>query len=353
FIFIFCDTGYISYFNSFYGEALSITSFMLSIGILLYMYKFKKYTMANFLLFFILSILFVGSKQQFAPVGMLVCAVLFRLSTCLKNRLFHYVPAVLIVVTLGLSTYFYKSISGDFDYINRYHAMTRGILIYEKNPDDLLKKLNINPQYSLLSETTFFNQIPVINPNDDKLKKTFYSKYSTFSILKFYLKNPEIFLKMMNFAVKNGYSIRPKAMGNYEKSAGKSYGSQSYFFSAWSGIKEHYMPHNLFLTIIAFGIYFVFSAKRYRVASKNSDMDSRLFEETFVYIFLTGVSQLFISVIGAGDADLGKHVFMFNVSFDIIFLYSIYLIIRKIDAQFITNTQKEVEKWNLETMGKK
>ncbi|MCH5138463.1 hypothetical protein JMF89_14805 [Clostridiaceae bacterium UIB06] len=330
FLFIFCDTGYVAYFNSFFGEAVSLNFFLLSLGILLYMYKFKRYSILNLFMFFLSSLIFFGSKQQLAPVGVLVAFVLIRLFMTSRQRKFRYTSLGLALIILISSAYFYKSISGDFDYINRYHAMTRGVLLYEWNPDEILKDFNINAQYSMLQESIYFNKLPVINPNDDKLKKEFYSKYSFFSILGFYFKNPRIFGKMINFAVVNGYSIRPKVIGNYEKREGKAFGQQSYFFPLWSSIKERWVPHNLFLTVLAFGIYFAFSFKRYLAARRKKNLEAQLFEEAFLFVFLVGVSQIFISIIGAGDADLGKHVFMFNVSFDIIFLHSISLGIKSL-----------------------
>jgi hypothetical protein len=63
------------------------------------------------------------------------------------------------------------------------------------------------------------------------------------------------------------------------------------------------------------------AGKRYILLRKKEDLDLQLYEEVFVYVFLVGVSQIFISILGAGDADLGKHVFMFNVAFDIILLH--------------------------------
>ncbi|WP_411682438.1 hypothetical protein [Clostridium thailandense] len=353
FVFVFCDTGYIAYFNSFFGEAVNLSFFLLSLGILLYMYKFKKYSILNLIMFFLVSLIFIGSKQQLSPVGLLVAFVLFRLFMANRTRSFRYIALACIMTIIVSSLYFYRSISGDFDYINRYYAMTRGILLYEWKPDEILNQFNINTQYSMLQETVGFNKLPVIDPNSDKLKKEFYSKYSVLSIIVFYLKNPRILGKMVNFGVVNGYSIRPRVLGNYEKREGKAFEQQSYFFSLWSTIKERYIPHNTFLTVVGFGIYFYFAVKRYLIARKNEDMDSQLFEEAFLYVFLVGVSQIFISVIGVGDGDLAKHVFMFNVSFDIMLLYSASLIIENIYEKNCYMHGKEKKKWGLKIIGKK
>lgn len=332
FVFIFCDTGYVAYFNSFFGEAVNLSFFLLSLGILLNMYKFEKYTILNLIMFFLSSLFLVGSKQQLAPVGILVAVVLFRLFMTNKKKVFRYTALTLTVTIMVSALYFYKSITGEFDYINRYDSMTRGVMLYESDPEAILKEFNINTQYSMLQETNhlYLNVIPTILSNDEKLKKEFYSKYSFFSILGFYLKHPTVFGKMINFAAINGYSIRPKVIGNYEKSAGKAFGQKSYFFALWSTIKDRYIPHSLFLTVLAFGVYFFFSVKKYIIARKNGDVSSQLFEEAFLYVFLVGMSQFFISILGEGDVDLGKHLFMFNVTFDIMLLYSISIIIKNI-----------------------
>ena len=35
------------------------------------------------------------------------------------------------------------------------------------------------------------------------------------------------------------------------------------------------------------------------------------------FVLMMGLSQIAVSIIGAGDADLAKHIFLYNVSFDL------------------------------------
>jgi hypothetical protein len=55
----------------------------------------------------------------------------------------------------------------------------------------------------------------------------------------------------------------------------------------------------------------------------NNDRNILILEESLIYVFLIGLSQIFISIIGAGDADLAKHVFLYNLSFDLMVLFTI------------------------------
>lgn len=61
-ILIFCDIGYLVYYNFFYGEVLNISFFLLSIGILLYMIEFNKFNKFNILIFGIIFFIFLGLK---------------------------------------------------------------------------------------------------------------------------------------------------------------------------------------------------------------------------------------------------------------------------------------------------
>ncbi|GFP77815.1 glycan biosynthesis hexose transferase WsfD [Clostridium fungisolvens] len=322
FVLIFCDTGYIAYFNSFYGEAVNLSFFLLSIGLLLYIYTFDKLTPKYLMLFSIISLIFIGSKQQLAPVGILYCLVLLRLLIITNNKHIKKTIKILTGTFLVVSAIFYFSIVGPFDYINRYHSMTRGVLLNEVNPEEVLSEFGINSQYSILAGNIFYKSMPVIDPNDNKLMNEFYSKYSFGSILKYYAKNPRAFGKVMSIASENAYSIKPDVMGNYEKSAGKSFGERSSFFSLYSYFKSKYLPHNIGFTIFLIIIYFIFAINDYMLHRNKKDTKAQLVEEVFLFVFIVGASQVLVSVLGAGDADISKHLFMFNVSFDLMVYFS-------------------------------
>ncbi|WP_411168562.1 hypothetical protein ACH36K_15810 [Clostridium sp. MB05] len=320
---IFSDTAYIAYYNSFYGEAVNICCFLYSASLLLYMCKFNKFNVVNLVLFGLSTFLFFGSKQQLAPIGLLGIIMLVRIYFFKKDIKIRTVSILIMAVFLISSIYFYKSIQGDFDYINRYHAMTRGVLLNEPNPEEILEEFGIYNQYSLLQNEIFFEKIPMINPDDEKLKNEFYSKYSVFTILTYYIKNPKKLTKMTDLAFENSYSIRPKVMGNYEKIEGKPFGKQSNLFVLWSSFKENILPKGLIMSVVYILVYLIFAYKRYRDSMMNNDRSILILEESLIYVFLVGLSQIFISIIGAGDADLAKHVFLYNLSFDLMFLFTI------------------------------
>ncbi|MBN1038545.1 hypothetical protein DVW12_07435 [Clostridium botulinum] len=326
-ILIFCDTGYLAYYNSFYGESVNICCFLMSIGLLIYMIEFDKFTWYNLIAFGISSFLFFGSKQQLAPVGILISFIFIIIGVYTTNKpltkILTYILAIIFIIS---SMVFYKSITGDFKYINIYHSMNRGILLNEDDPDSILEDFNISTQYSLLQETDFFEEIKLLDPYEEKLIDDYYEKFSLGKILEYYITHPKAFIKVLKISFNNGYSIRPKVIGNYEQSEHKEFGAKSYFFATWSTFKEKFIPKNMLFTVATIVIYLYLSTSRFLKAIKNNNKKIQLKEITYFYVFLVGISQIIISVIGAGDADLSKHVFMYNMAFDLIFIYIISLI---------------------------
>ncbi|HBJ2622457.1 MULTISPECIES: hypothetical protein [Clostridium] len=326
-ILIFCDTGYLAYYNSFYGESVNICCFLMSIGLLIYMIEFDKFTWYNLIAFGISSFLFFGAKQQLAPVGILIAFIFIIIGIYMTNKRFTKMLAyILAVIFIVSSMVFYKSITGDFKYINIYHSMNRGILLNEDDPDSILEDFNISTQYSLLQETDFFEEIKLLDPYEEELIDDYYEKFSLGRILDYYITHPKAFIKVLKISFKNGYSIRPKVIGNYEQSEHKEFGAKSYFFATWSTFKEKFIPKNMLFTVSTIVIYLYLSTSRFLKAIKNNNKKIQFKEITYFYVFLVGISQIIISVIGAGDADLSKHVFMYNMAFDLIFIYILSLI---------------------------
>lgn len=318
--FMFSDTAYIAYYNSFYSEAVSLSCFLFSIGILLYMCRFNKFNIHNLLLFGISTYLLLGSKQQLLPIGILGSILMIRIVFLKKDIKVRIISSVLAISFIGSSIYYYKAIKWDSYYVNKYHSMTRGVLLNEENIDEILSEFGIYNQYSILKNEVFFEDIPMVNPYNERLMQDFYSNYSSFDILLFYIKNPKALIKMTSIVFKNSYTIRPDGIGNYEKSIGKTYGKKSYFFTLWSTIKKGGIPRGLGISLIYIFLFLIYLIKGYINSIRLKDKNTLIFYDTVLYSLLIGLSQIIISIIVIGDADLSKHLFIYNVSFDLILL---------------------------------
>lgn len=317
-VFLFGDTAYTAYFNSFYSEALMLVMslFVLASGLLIYRRRFNDYAMLA--VFVVSSLLLVTSKQQNAPLGILIalfgiCVLLAR-----TDRPYRLSAAGGLALLCVVSIASYVLIPQEFVNINKYHAMTRGVLPDSSNPEKSLEGMGINGQYSLLSGTIYYEPYTTIDVNSNQMLTEFYGKFGFGKVLAYYATHPDQAGRMLNLAAKDAFTTRPEAMGNYEKSAGLAFGAQTHFFSVYSMLKKTLTPKTfgfiLLWLIIVVGLYLPSFVTAVR--TKNRRQAVRL--PLLLMMILLGLAGIAISIVGAGDADLAKHEFMFTIAFDLV-----------------------------------
>lgn len=210
-------------------------------------------------LFVISGLLLTTSKQQNAPVGIILAVLGVMLFWVRRDRIFRGLTVVSLVLLLAAGIGTYLNISKEFVNINQYHAMTRGVLKDSANPETSLKSFGISEQYAILKNNIYYEQYGTVDVNSPILEQDFYSKYGFVSILKYYLTNPDQFSSILDVAAQSAFSIKPAAMGNYEESAGKEFRDQSHFFALYSLLKGTLAPKTfgfiLLWMVLVIGLY--------------------------------------------------------------------------------------------------
>jgi hypothetical protein len=325
---IFGDIGYTVYFNSFFGEGVAYPFFLLSISSLLKFSVDKDARMRYVVVFIISSLIFIGSKNQYSLNGILCFFILVSL---LPLKIPNWKKVLTVILGGGLlvfSLLMYLEIDKSIYLINKYHTVTRGVMLFEPDTQKIIKKIGLDEQFALLAGTIYFDKTPVINPQDELLLDNFYSKYDVFSIALYYFRNPSAFSKIMKFGLKNSFAIRPEVLGNYLRDSGRRWGERTNFFSLWSYIKGNRVPNSAEF-IYFFLIICLSMAINRLIRYRNAGVSQLAYygEIVMFYVFLTGISQVLISFIGAGDTDLKKHLFLTTVTWDILFYYNLAYIV--------------------------
>ncbi|WP_208985118.1 glycan biosynthesis hexose transferase WsfD [Maledivibacter halophilus] len=322
-VIIFGDIGYLAYLNSFYGESISYPFFILSIAVIL-KFSFEKQIKARYLfIYFISSFLFMGSKNQFAVNGIL-SSMLMAALLMFKIKNYKKIIAVSLSVFFLISTaLMYIIIDENISLINKYHMMTRGVMLFEPDLEEVTKKVGLYEQYALLGETIYFDSTPIIHPKDELLLRNFYSNYDLISIVMYYFRTPKAFMKIMNLGLKNSFTIRPEVLGNFKKSGNKEFGEKARYFSLWSHFKDNRIPHDPGLIIMFLILCLALCINRILKYRENQNSQMYYYSEiVLIYVFFTGFSQILVSLIGAGDTDLKKHLFITTVTLDILFYFN-------------------------------
>lgn len=328
-VFIFVDTGYSAYFNSFYAEGLIFVALLAAIGSALLMTQNRYRSSLLILSILINGLIAMGAKRQTIPIGILLgfLCIFFAWRDSIKNknsakkafRTFALFSGIFLC-TANLAFYIFAP--NNFSNVNKYHAMTRGAMQSSKNPEKSLEFFDINSQYSILNNSIYYEKYPSVDVDSEILKENFYSKYNFLSIFTYYFAHPQELFYMLGKAGENAYAIRPEILGNYEKTAGFQPGEKTQFFSLYSALKKMAVPKTagFFVIWIILVVLLNFKNKTRMVV--------------FVFIMLIGLLQIAISIIEMGDADLGKHLFLFNVAFDVVVFAGISALISNISQKF-------------------
>lgn len=317
-VFMFADTAYTAYFNSFYSESVVLISlvYLAASILLLYRNRYNSYVMVG--LFAVSSLLLTTSKQQNSPVGVIIAVLGLVLVFIKPGKIYRTVTLVLLTAILSAGVASYLLISDEFKNINKYHAMNRGIILDSKDPEAALETFGIDRQYAVLSGDIYYLPYTTVDVNSNMLLENFYDKYNYFSILLYYVTHPDKAIQMLNKAAQNGFSIRPEAMGNYEKTVGKPFAAQTSFFSAYSKIKQAFAPKTFGFIVIWSVVMIGLFTPSFVAAVKAKDRRGIIRLPFIMILILMGLSAIVVSIVGAGDADLAKHQFLFTACFDVV-----------------------------------
>lgn len=317
FLLIFCDAGYILYFNSFYGEAVQYVTLLLLVGLLLHLLR-KPKSYAVLVLFFITLYLFAGSKLANIPYAILTALFSLLFFLLEKDVRFRGILSGGVCITVAALLVLYTSIPAWMDYDTTYQSVFFGVLKSSQTPVQDLEELGLEPELAVLQNThAYMNDYP-LDIHSEEFTQKFYEKTGKVSIALFYLRHPVRLIEKLSAAVQNSASIRPPYLGN--SSAVRM--GQTARYSLWSDIRLStrllytplfVLPFLLLLSIGTLAVLVIQIYKR-RTCSRRAMAASALF-----LLLLGGIwIALAVPIVGNGEADLSKHMFLFIHLLDIL-----------------------------------
>lgn len=327
FVFMFCDAGYLLYFNSFYGEPLQYTALMLliSFGMLIY----KRPSIPKVMGFFVSLYFFAGSKLANIPYSLIVALLAVLMVIMRKDKLFKIgviaSALVCIVNIVGL----YANIPDWMNEDTTYQAVFLGITQNSKDVKSDLRELGIDEKYAVLAGTHAYmdeDEYP-IDIKTDEFKKDFYDKVSKADIAVFYLKHPVRFVTELCHGIENSAYIRPPVVGN-SKDVPMELTEK---FSGWSklrvSLKFLYEPWVIFTAFIIITLYMVFMNVFY-IHNHKIESPQRKYMICALDILILGLwINLVLPILCNGEADIAKHMFLFTNCVDILFALGVTAII--------------------------
>ena len=153
-------------------------------------------------------------------------------------------------------------------------------------------------------------------------------------MFKFYFTRPVRFYDFLSRGAQSAFDLRPNHLGNFEKatvmslsklspSAAASLGSpcQSQAFTLWSSFKSSHLPHTLGVILAFLLVSFAAVAIKYYRFDKTPS--NRLLSQLHALVLILAVFAFFTVILGKGDLDIVKQLFLFSALFDIAVIFGI------------------------------
>lgn len=322
-IVIFCDSGYVLYFNSFYGEA--VQSIFLVFSLAFGLRHFHGRTSKKNYLLFILSVLGYGwSKFANIPAALLVLISLLTGVFMLverKNRLFVVLSTTAVFVVLLI---IYLSVPKWMEFQTNYNSVFFGILrnTDDKQTKEYIRELNLPPYMEKLKNTNYYMPAVRETVNSMKFREDF-SGINKLKIAFFYLRHPGYFLEKLHITVLNSTMIRPAYLSNYGSHKPRLTFCDT--FEIWGRLRKA-LPFNRleFNFMIILAVFAYFSCKGV-IISKGNRAKAFLFFGAAFSVTGSVIYNFCIPYIANGEGDIAKHLFAYIQSVDFLMILIIYM----------------------------
>ncbi len=319
FIIMFCDSGYLLYFNSLYGEPLQYVALMMlvALGLLIY----KRPTIPKIACFFVSLYFFAGSKLANVPYAVIVSLLALSFVFLRKDKLYKIGVGVCVIVAAVFIANLYLSIPSWMHNDTTYQSVFFGAVKDSETPEKDLKQLGIDTKYLPLVNTNAYmnaEEYP-IDIRTPEFEQDFYENVSKADVVFFYMRHPVRFFHKVMHSIENASSLRPLNTGT---SATVIMDSTSRF-SLWSNLrvatKFLYTPAIILAIALVMTAYVVL-VHIYLVRNKKQTDEKRLYMIMVLYVLLAGLwINMCLPILGNGEADLMKHMFLFMNFMDVLF----------------------------------
>lgn len=321
-IFIFADVGYITYFNSFYPEALIFICLLYMAGSALNLQKESKFEYLWLIIFTVFGVLLCFVRQYCFVAGL--SGIMFLLFCTSKRKELNWKSTTVILsIIMSLATLgSFIFLESDFNSADKLHSMTRGVLMQSKDPEKILEEFGIDQSYSILTDISAYDEFPVTTPDNKVLEEEFLSKYNVWNVVRYYFRYPMRMVSMLDLAAKNNMTIVRESCGNYEQSQGMPAGARSIFWSAYGIFKDRSLPKTIGYMAILVIISIALTARGFSLKKSDNRKNMVYLECITMLTFFSVVSTCFF-VVQSGQVALIQYNGQMGIITDFLLLFTV------------------------------
>lgn len=317
-LFVLCDEGYITYFNSLYSEPVQILGLLAMAVFALRCLNGTGLPAVNTVCYFLACLLYGWSKFVNIPAAVL-CALAMGTVLLLRwEGRKRVLAAVCGPACAALLAAVYLALPGWMSYETNYNAVFFGV-VKDASPaqqEEYLAELGLPPEMAELADSNYYmERVSAFHANE--AYKAAFAGLSKTDLLAFYCKHPLLYLKKLDVAMAHSGFIRPYYLSNLDDThprltfAGR--------FGGWSWLRGQ-LPLNTWLfsgLVLAAGCLCL-----WRSAVRQGGKRPALQAAALVIALLGTVCYQFgIPIIANGEGDLAKHMFAFAQLIDLLLLF--------------------------------
>jgi len=321
-VFIFADSAYTLYFNSFFAEPGMLICMLYLVAAIMSLARnvyAKRWPMIW--VFFISTILLITNKQQNAPLALSFAVVALGIMFLPHFKARRMATALGIVLVLMSGVGIYKSIGSEIVGANTFQTFSHGTLLETGDPTKKVEKGDVDGQFALMrNENYYAKTYTALDPSSKYVKKHLMDKTGFGWIIKYYAVNLKQFNNLLDVAAKDITAVQPRAVGDFVRNSGHKPGEQVKYFTGYSSFIGAFFPGKYaFDCLLALGFVSVYAVGCY------IDMRNHRYMGVLRFFLILGLMTVvvfvpIVSIVGDGDADLAKHLFMIPISLNMALL---------------------------------
>jgi hypothetical protein len=318
-VLILTDSSFTLYFNSFFAEPGMLIGLLYAFSaVLAIARKVYRRNWPMLLVFFVSTCVLILSKQQNAPsaLSFAVMAVGFLFIPTFKTRRVVIVGGILGV--LGVGIFMYSTINAEFSEVNTYQAFTHGVLTQTDDPSKKITQGEISEQYALMRNQNYYSKTyDAVKASDKEVAKHLTNHLGIGWIVKYYALHGKQFMNLLDLSATDLMITQVKAVGDYTKESGQKPGKQVTYFTLFSAFMGAFFPGRFaFVCLLAISFVAVYGVGLF------IGLRAHQFEGVMRFFAVAALMSIvvfvpIITIIGDGDADLAKHLFLCPLSIDL------------------------------------
>jgi hypothetical protein len=316
-IVIFTDAGYVAYFNSFYSEGTALSFLAVAIGCGLILIAGRSSSLLLIIGYFLAIAMLVSSKPMYTALALVFALFGIYLSRYIHHASRYWVSGGLAIALCCLTVWYYNQTPEIIKVHGAYVGIFMDLLPNSSTKQEDLIELGLNPNYALFSKTTPYQ--PDSPLNDPKFETDFSTKVKSSTLPLFYVKHPRRLYSLFARCMKHTFSTRVRRLGYYEATTGKPPLAKP--FGIWSAVRENVFPRSLIFIALFFSTAIAAIVLFIRTSSATVRSLHLLY---LLFISIAGAQFLIAILAGGGEPDLAKHLFMFNLAFDVCLILVIF-----------------------------